>query len=674
VFIHIKIERIFMRLFTFLLFLLFNVSLLAQGVSDCEPVKNKRAERLVKQAADEMRSRRYLAANNLLKQALDMESDYAEAYFMLGMINIKRQDYNLKAAERYFLKTIEICPDFDVYAHYYLADIYLGAKNYELSAKHFKAFLKDVDKIKSDKDYNDAESKYQTAKFFAEAYLKPVPFNPVPVKGISSPLDEYLAIISPDNEMALYTRKIQHQQRTAWTSEERFIERFMFSTRGEDGEFDNGTFMPFPFNQENNEGGATLTIDNSELFYTVCKMTSTNYLNCDIFTSKFENGQWSDIKNLGPNVNGPNTWETQPTVSSDGRTLYFVSDRPGGQGGYDLYKTVRDANGVWGKAENLGPTINTPGNERSPFIHTDSQTLYFASGDREAADGSFHRGHPGLGGYDIFHAKMNDKGKWERPINIGYPINSEADEASFFVSTDGKTAYVASNKIKGGPGGWDLYSFELYPEARPEKVLFIKGEVTQENSNQPIEARVELKNAVTKRVTSIPVNQETGQYVAAIKFDSDYILTIKKENHAYESMYISEEDEVFETPVKIDFEVKPIETGKAYVINDINFETDKYDLCGQAKLIIEEFAEFLKDHPQIKVEVQGHTDNVGGAEYNLFLSDDRAKSVYDYLVQIGISPQRLRYKGYGLSMPIANNATEAGRSKNRRTAFFILNN
>jgi len=653
-------------------FLISVIALKAQEPSDCEPIKNRKAERLVKEASEEIKSRHYLQANGLLKQAIEIEPDYAEAYYLLGLINVKRVDYNVKAAEQYLSKAIDLCPKVDIYAYYYLGDIYFGAKKYDLAAKNFKEFLKDVEKIKNDKDYNDANEKYNIVRFFDKGMNKPVPFNPKPVKGVSSPLDEYLAIISPDNEMALYTRKIEQKQKTAWVTDASFIERFMYSKRNADGEFDNGEFMPYPFNQQNNEGGATLTVDNSELFYTVCKMEK-NYLNCDIYTSKLEGGQWSDISNLGPNVNMSDTWETQPTVSSDGKTLYFVSDRKGGYGGYDLYKTVRDANGVWGKAVNLGNVINTPGNERSPFIHTDSQTLYFASGDRQGDDDQYYKGHLGFGGYDIFYAKMNDKGVWEKPKNIGYPINTESDEASFFVSTDGKTAYVASNKYNG-VGGWDLYSFELYPEARPEKVLFIKGEVTRKDSvGTEMKAKVELKNAVTKKVTEIPVNKETGKYVAAIKFDADYILTIKEENYAYESKYISKADSSYEKPVAIDFEVKPIEKGSSYTINDIYFETDKYELNDKAKLVIEGFSEFLKDNPHISVEIQGHTDNVGNPDYNLFLSDDRARAVYGYIIKLGVDSNRVSFKGYGITRPIDTNDTEKGRARNRRTEFFILN-
>lgn len=664
-----------MRYFLFILIslsLLFAAESLAQD--DCPEINNRRAERLVRQAKDELSSRRYLQANNLLRRALEMEPEYTEAYYLLAIINMERRDYNVRAAKNYLLKVLELCPGFDVYTHYYLADIYMGAQEYKLAAKHYRIFLQDVDKIRTDRDYNDAVSKYEAVRFYSDIFENPVPFNPKPVKGISTPLDEYLAIISPDNQMALFTRRVEVQQRTAWQSSDRYVERFMYSLRGDDGEFDSGEPMPYPFNQQDNEGGATLTIDNRELFYTVCKLTPTNYLNCDIYTSRFEYGQWTEIENLGPNVNLPDAWETQPTISSDGKTLYFVSDRPGGYGGYDLYKTERDEEGNWGKAVNLGSTINTPGNERSPFIHTDSQTLYFASGDRIGPDNKVYRGHPGLGGYDIFYSRLNEDGTWDKPKNIGYPINTEADEASFFVSTDGRTAYVASNNLETGPGGWDLYSFELYPEARPEKVLFVSGEVTQEEeSNEPIEATVALRNVETRRVTHIPVDQETGRYVAAVRFDSDYVLTVKKENHAYESTYISKEDTTFHAPTEVDVEIRPIKAGRSYTIRDINFDTDSYKLNRQARFIIEEFAEFLKDHPQIRVEVQGHTDNVGGHDYNLFLSDDRAKAVYDYLIELGIAKSRLSYKGYGLTKPIDTNTTEEGRARNRRTEFFIIN-
>ena len=315
--------------------------------------------------------------------------------------------------------------------------------------------------------------------------------------------------------------------------------------------------------------------------------------------------------------------------------------------------------GEWSKAINLGTAINTKGNEKSPFIHSDSQTLYFSS------DGIM-----GMGGYDIFFSRLGDDDEWSKPTNIGYPISSVDDEVGFFVSTDGKFGYFASNKYNG-TGSWDLYFFELYKEAQPERVLFIKGELKNENTREPVKARIELKNAVTKKVTNIPVDSITGAYAAVVLFRNDYVLTVKKEGYAYESKYISNKDTVYDKPVKIDVDIKPIEVGATYRLNDIYFATASYELTPESKMIIDGFIEFLSETPGIKVSIHGHTDDVGNDEDNLVLSHSRAKSVYDYLIEFGINKLRLKYKGFGESKPLASNKTWGGRAKNRRTVFVI---
>jgi outer membrane protein OmpA-like peptidoglycan-associated protein len=452
----------------------------------------------------------------------------------------------------------------------------------------------------------------------------------------------------------------------------------MFSTRGKNGEFDKGNMLSAPFNSSDNEGGPTLTIDNKYLFFTANRYVettvgkrTTSYYNGDIWYSVFENDTWSPILNMGPKVNNPNTWESQPTISSDGKTLYFVSDRPGGYGGYDIYKTTKDAKGEWGVATNLGPQINTPGNEKSPFIHTDSQTLYFCSADKyDEEKDTTYSGHLGLGGYDIFFSKMQTDGKWSTPKNLGYPINTKADELSFFVSTDGKLGYFSSNKLNG-VGGWDLFSFDLYPEARPSKVLFLKGEIKDQKTNEPIRAKVELKNAITKQITEIPVDTVTGKYAIAVLFKNDYIMTVQKDGYAYDSKYFAKNDTAIEKPVNVDFDVKPIEIGAAYKLNDIKFPTNSAELNEDSKTVIKEFMKFLNENPKISVSINGHTDDVGNDEANMKLSDDRAKSVYDFLILNGIKNIRLKYHGFGETKPIESNKTEAGRAMNRRTEFVI---
>ncbi len=397
------------------------------------------------------------------------------------------------------------------------------------------------------------------------------------------------------------------------------------------------------------------------LIYTICKYTDGgNYYNCDIcYSENVGNNQWNKIKNLGKNVNSPKNWESQPSISSDGKVLYFVSDRSGGYGGYDIYKTLKGANGEWSVPINMGPTINTAGNEKSPFIHTDSQTLYFASD-----------GWQGLGGFDIFFIKLGTENKWKEPKNIGYPINSIYDDAGFFVSTDGRFGYFASNQIKG-VGGWDIFYFDLYEGARPEKVGFIKGELKDEKTNEPITARIELKNIKTKQITEIPVDTLTGKYVAVFPFKNDYILTIKKDDYAYESKYISTKDETFLQPAKVDIQIKSIEVGASYQLKDINFATNSYVLVEESKNIIDGFIEFLKEHPKVTIEIQGYTDDIGNDKDNLILSENRANSVYQYLIEKGIMTSRLSFKGYGETKPVVPNINDENRAKNRRTVFVI---
>ncbi|NVN96453.1 MAG: OmpA family protein [Bacteroidetes bacterium] len=647
----------------FLIILLFTSFFIqGQAVSDCGKTDNKKANRMFEKAVDEYKAFRYNEAVKILRDIIEKEPDYVDPYFLLGTISIKKTDKNLKAAKMYFNKVIEICPDYDTYAYYYVGDIYYGEEKYDTAAIYLSKFLKDVDKIKSDNDYKRAEQLQKYASFYDKLFKNPVPFNPKPLEGVCTKLDEYLPIITPDNEFCYFTRRTElPEQVTAWkTAEKKYQEKFIESER-HNGVFNKGEEMPEPFNLSENEGGATFTIDNKMLFYTICKYTDGgNYYNCDIcYAENFGELQWSKIKNLGKNVNSSKTWESQPTISSDGKTLYFVSDRPGGYGGYDIYKTLKGANGEWSTPINMGPTVNTAGNEKSPFIHTDSQTLYFASD-----------GWPGLGGYDIFFIKLGEEFKWKEPKNIGFPINSVYDDAGFFVSTDGRFGYFASNQLKG-IGGWDIFYFDLYEGARPEKVAFIKGELKDEKTNEPIAARIELKNIKTKQITEIPVDTLTGKYVAVFPLKNDYLLTIKKDDYAYESKYISTKDETFQQPVKIDIHIKPIEVGASYQLKDINFTTNSFILTDESKNIIDGFIEFLKEHPKVNVDIQGYTDDIGNDKDNLILSDNRAKSVYEYLISMNIKAIRLSYKGYGESKPLLPNINDENRAKNRRTVFVI---
>jgi outer membrane protein OmpA-like peptidoglycan-associated protein len=324
----------------------------------------------------------------------------------------------------------------------------------------------------------------------------------------------------------------------------------------------------------------------------------------------------------------------------------------------DIYFSKLQEDGKWSKAVKMGAAINTNGNEKSPFIHSDRKTLYFASDSL-----------PGLGGFDLFVVRKDSTGKWGKPVNLGYPINTEADEVGFFVSTDGKRGYFASNKINGNTG-YDIYSFELYPAARPSKVYFQKGEL-KVGHEETIAATIEIRDVVNNKLTTVDVDSTTGEYAFIVDFDHDLMVSVKKEGLDFHSQYVSTKDTSNNSVKKKEIDLKPLEVGGQYTINDILFATNSDRINDTIKVVLNEFADYLNLNPKLKLSLQGHTDDVGSSTDNMVLSENRAKAVFDYLLQRGIVKDRLTYKGFGESQPIASNTTEAGRALNRRTVFVV---
>ena len=417
--------------------------------------------------------------------------------------------------------------------------------------------------------------------------------------------------------------------------------------------------MPYPFNQESNEGGASITIDNKILYYTKCIRNKKGYNNCDIYYVFNHNGVWSAVQQFSDNISQSTTWESQPTVSSAGKTIIFASDRSGGYGKMDLYE-INLVDGKWTNPKNLGSNINSNEHEKSPYLHTDGKTLFFASTN-----------FPSVGGFDIFYSRKDSLEVWQKPINIGYPINTVADEISLFVSTDGNRAYFASNQLKG-VGGWDVYSFALHDAAKPKRVLFLKGELMDENGQVLEDVELEIKNINTNEVTTVKV--EAGTYVSSLTLakNDDVLITVKKEGFAFHSTYVSAEDTAFASPSALNIELESLEEGKSFTIENIYFEHNSYQINPVARQVLMEFATYLKLNKTLVIEINGFTDNIGTANDNLLLSENRAKAVYDLITASGVSASGLSYNGYGEQFPKADNATEKGRANNRRTEFKII--
>ena len=637
-----------MRYFLPLLFITFSV--FAQN--ECEQSVSSTAKKQYKKAEDAARNWQYGKAYIYLEKALEEKSDYAKAFFLYGQLKMEEEEF--EHAQELLIKGVSICPLYSEEMYWLIASMAFESGNYDKAAQYYETYLRFFGLSEEKKAL--AQERWDEARFLIEMYANPVPYNPQPVSGISTKDDEYLPILSADNDIAFYTRRRVKQVVGMLRAET--VEEFVTSSK-EGGTFNFGDLMPYPFNLHENEGGASLTIDNNELFLTICESVD-DYNNCDIYYTARIDSFWTPLRRLLYPVNKSDSWESQPTISSDGNTLLFTSVRPGGKGGADIYSVSRTKNGSWGDLQSL--SINTQADEKSPFLHPDNQTLYFSS-----------NGHKGLGGLDIFYVKKDTAGNWGEPQNIGYPINSDADDLGLFVSTDGKTAYFASNKLEG-KGGWDVYQFPLYKEARPERVLFLKGDVLDEFGDPLIASSIEIKSMKDKSTFEVDVDVETGRYVAAVVLDKDedVMVTVKDDFYAFNSKYVSAADENFSSPGKLDFEMKEIHEGEAFRINNIYFETDSFSLNQQAKHVLSAFVSFLQNRKKLKVAIHGHTDNVGHNEANLLLSTQRAQSVHDFLIASGIASARLSYKGFGEQKPLKSNLSEDGRSYNRRTEFYIL--
>ena len=679
-----SMKTAFRKVFSFVIAICFTVSLSAQDDEDtpksggggCDAPDNKEAVKLFEKSQDRKKYQ-FNERMDFLKECITLEPDWAEANLELANMYIRKADaddhpQSYPMAKPYLAAAIKNCPSIGAEPYYLLGQQFYMEENWAEAAKYLDGYIKfeTDDPKKLGKDYEfrsqNAVEMVRWSKFYLTIDKNIRPFAPSPVPGISTDKDEYLAIITPDNTMALFIRRLPvNQMDRVWASQE-VTEVFTSSERGQNGQFDKGHSMPDPFNKNANEGSATLTIDNKHLFYTITKQGPEG-ANTDIYTSDLVDGSWTEIRPIGERVNDPVWWDSQPSISSDGRTLYFASNRPGGKGGIDIYKTEKMANGEWGSPINLGDSINTQYDEKSPFIHSDSQTLYFSS-----------NGHPGLGAYDIFYSRGDNKGGWKNPVNIGKPINTEGDDVGFFVSSDGETGFFCSNSsLPGRVGGWDVYQFELYKEARPEKVVIVTGTAkTPEGNPANGSTVVEVKNVRTKEKTTAVVDTASGSFAAAIKVSSkdDYVLTVKQEGAAFTSTVISGKQEFPKTKTELKpMEIKPLKTGEAYRINDINFASNSAVLAPESMVVLEEFANYLKENPKLKISIHGHTDNVGDDNRNMDLSNERAFAVFEALTsKFGVPKSQITGAfGHGETKPVDTNDTEDGRAKNRRTEFVI---
>lgn len=654
-----ELKPSFNKLLALLFPVLWATPLLAQPeLGLCDQEVEEVAQSQLPKAQKAWAGKNYREAERYLEKAVRYDNNFAHALYLLGDLMLKKKEF-LKA-EAIFSRLLEVCPNYKAEVYYFLGILYLEGDKGEKGIALLEKFLQNPER---DFGYDrEVKAALEEARAKQALLSNKVNFSPRAVQRISTQADEYLATISPDQNTLYFTRRSRKTIRKDGPAAKlRLVEEFSRAERQDNGQFAVGEAMPSPFNQNYNEGGPSITGDNTELYFTVCEDLE-GYKNCDIYYSERDAyGYWTTPRSIGDHINARNSWESQPSVSANGDVLYFTSNRSGGYGGLDLYRSKRLKNGSWSAPEILPPNINTSKDEKTPFIHSDSKTLYFTS-----------NGLPGMGGFDIYYSRAQSDSLWLAPANIGFPINGPDDDLGLFVSLDGSTGYFASNTLRNS-GGWDLYAFDLPSKAAPQRVALITGHLEHQEQEDLKESSIQIKNLRTRETVDISVDQQTGNFARVITLESneDYIVTLKKKGAAFNSHYVGAETIDERGVTKTSMQIESLEVGKEYKLNDINFPSNSYALGPVARSVIDEFVLYLKENPGLKADIQGHTDNVGDASSNLQLSQKRAQAVYQYVLEQGIADHRLSHHGYGESRPIASNDTETGRAQNRRTVFVI---
>ncbi|MCK9613764.1 MAG: OmpA family protein [Bacteroidales bacterium] len=617
--------------------------------------KNSKAIKLFDKAMEYFQQKDYMYCESSLLKAIKEDEYFIEAHMLLGQIYDEQKKYEQAIIS--YNKVIEIDPDFFSGIYFNVADIQFSLGKYEDARTNLEKYLS-YDKLEP-RVSQKATFLLKCCEFAIYAIKNPVPFNPVNLgDSVNSTNNEYSPSLTVDEQTLVITVLRPSDQYTIHSFDKE--EDFYMSTKLPDGTWTMSRRMGSPLNSHGNEGAQTISPDGKTLYFTICNR-SDGMGSCDLYVSERKGNTWTNPQNMGVRVNS-STWDSQPSISPDGKTLYFASARQGGKGSMDIWKTKRDENGVWSSPVNLGDSINTPQSEMSPFIHSDGKTLYFTS-----------TGHPGMGGLDIFYSKMDEKGIWSKPKNIGYPINTYNDEGYLIVNAKGDKAYFSSDKL-GGVGGMDIYSFDLYEEARPTAVTYMKGIVYDAKTKKRLQAQFELTDLTTSEdIVQSASDAVTGEFLVSVPTNRNYALSVSKEGYLfYSENFELKGDHSKLKPFIKDIYLQPIETGGVVVLKNIFFDFDKFDLKPESQVELNRLVGLLNQNKSMKIEIGGHTDNKGSAEYNQKLSENRARSVYEFLIAKGIDKTRLSYKGYGLTHPIDTNDTDEGRANNRRTEFKVI--
>jgi outer membrane protein OmpA-like peptidoglycan-associated protein len=620
-------------------------------------IKSKRAIKNYELAAESYRYMDNSEALSYLEEATEQSPKFIEAWLFKADVlhQMGSTDLEIEA----YQKAIAIDANYFANVHFNLANAYFRIGAYEKALVKYKDFLA-LPKI-SGRNENLAKKGIANCQFAIRSMANPVDFKPENLgDNVNSTFDEYWPSLTADESLLVFTRLITESKESSEVSLK--PQEDFYVSHWSDSLWLSAKPLSEIINTKNNEGAQSITADGKYMYFTACDRADS-YGRCDIYYSVRQGNSWSKPINVGRPVNSKD-WEAQPSVSADGRELYFVSNRKSGKGNMDIWHSslieiLSDGKQRWTQPINL--SINSSSNEMSPFIHAGNQYLVFS------ADGL-----TGMGGYDLFKTEKDKEGKWSDPENLAYPINTCKDEIGLIINAKGDKAYFSSDRLEGK--GKDIFSFDMPVRLQPQPVSWLKGNVLDAKSEKPIAASLLLIDLQTQdTITQIQSDGKNGSYLVCLPAGKEYLFSVSAPNYLFYSDHFAMlNDREKSKPQRFNIYLNRIEKGHEIVLRNVFFEVDSWELLDKSIMELNRLFDLLTAQPKLKIEIAGHTDNTGSQEHNLILSENRAKSVCNFLISKGINSQRLTFKGYGSSKPLSDNDSVEHRALNRRTEFRVI--
>lgn len=578
----------------------------------------------------------------LLAKAISKDKNFVEAYWLQAQHALRNENYD---------KALQILAKIDQpkFARHSETQAMIAEIHY-LSGCYRQA----VEKAEAITDGSYMRQKMEILARFRtalELYEHPVPFDPVNLKAVNTRFDDYFPSITADGRMISTTVLVDE---TPYYNQE---DLYWSRRHTDDNTWQIARPLSAPMNTDQNEGSQSFSADGRYMFFVACNRKD-GVGSCDIYYALRIGNTWSRPICIGAPVNTP-YWESNPVLSPTGDELFFVSNRPPCLGGKDIWhcRVEIAENGLlqFSQAANLGAPVNTDQDDYAPFIHADNQTLYFAS-----------NGHPGLGRSDIFVSRRTADG-WSAPQNIGYPINSNGDEAGFVVDAAGTKAYFASDRIEQNGQKLDIYEITLPEAVRPTPMAFVSGRVFNAVSRQNIDAVVEIFDTdSTRKIYESVSDRHLGDFTAYLPVDGHFGINVHRKGFLFYSGNITSAND------SVLVALQPAKPGNKIVLHNLFFAFNSAEIESKSTAEIAHLTRFMRQNPNVRIEIVGHTDNIGTETYNRQLSQARADALRRVLIEQNIDAGRIAASGRGSSEPVADNATETGRAANRRVEIHII--